>query len=376
MPGNKKLKENASAPEEPMPQAEKKGLSLAWQRALLCVAAVLALCVGGHFLYQVLSPAPPPAAVTEGDPAPGEVLPPAIETHPLPESAFVREGELDGIGYAVYEDYVEITKCPTTFDRVEIPAQIEGFAVMSLGDGAFDSCSALWELKLPNTLRSIGDLCFAGCTALYSLTLPDSLHEIGDYAFYQCLSLTELHISTGLKAIGLYAFDETPFLENQTDTFVILGDGILVDYRGEGGNIALPAEVKMICGMGESEYITGLYVPQGVTRIGEYAFAGCTNLASVTLPGSVEQIGGFAFSGCSSLGQLAIPEGVRSVGDSIFAYCDNFKSVSYPASVQSIGAEQFLLTDTLESIYVAPDTYAHAYFMAGPYADKVIAETE
>ena len=61
-------------------------------------------------------------------------------------------------------------------------------------------------------------------------------------------------------------------------------------------------------------------VPEGVVKIGEHAFAGCTSLRQITLPGSTVEIGAHAFAGCASLESVIAP-GVRKVGSGAFAGC-------------------------------------------------------
>jgi hypothetical protein len=55
-------------------------------------------------------------------------------------------------------------------------------------------------------------------------------------------------------------------------------------------------------------------IPKGVKSIGNWAFSGCSSLASVVIPEGVTSIGGGAFWDCSSLTSIVIPEGVTSIG--------------------------------------------------------------
>ena len=67
------------------------------------------------------------------------------------------------------------------------------------------------------------------------------------------------------------------------------------------------------------ESIKQVKIGDGITGIGNCAFSGCTNLASVTIPGNVTSIGRFAFSSCKALEELTIPEGVKNLGSEIIA---------------------------------------------------------
>ena len=80
-------------------------------------------------------------------------------------------------------------------------------------------------------------------------------------------------------------------MSNSND-FVITKRGILTKYKGPGGNVV---------------------IPEGVTKIGNMAFKGCTGLQSVAIPEGVRVINWRAFSGCTSLTSVVIPESVTKI---------------------------------------------------------------
>ena len=122
--------------------------------------------------------------------------------------------------------------------------------------------------------------------------------------------------------------------------------------------------------------LTSVTIPNSVTSIGNYAFFCCWGLTSVTIPSSVTSIGSYAFYGCSRLksftvasgnkqykavsgllltmdgktlvavpggvtGNVAVPGGVTSIGASAFSGCSGLTSVTIPNSVTSIGRNAF-----------------------------------
>ena len=91
-------------------------------------------------------------------------------------------------------------------------------------------------------------------------------------------------------------------------------------------------------------------LPNNLTKIGEYAFRDCTNLALTELPAGVTSIGGNAFSRCSNLALTELPAGVTSIGGNAFSYCSKLKLTEIPASVTSIGSQSFMRCDSMKEI--------------------------
>ena len=115
-------------------------------------------------------------------------------------------------------------------------------------------------------------------------------------------------------------------------------------------------------------------IPEGVTSIGQEAFAFCTSLASVTIPDSVTSIGASAFGSCYSLASVTIPDGVTSIGQEAFAYCESLASVYCKATTPpSLGVDVFYYNASDRKIYV-PTESVDAYNAAdywSEYADYI-----
>ena len=102
----------------------------------------------------------------------------------------------------------------------------------------------------------------------------------------------------------------------------------------------------------EDTEITNLVIPNSVTNIGHWAFAGCSGLTSVTIPNSVTRIGSNAFQYCSGLTSVTIPNSVTSIGNSAFDGCSGLTSVTIPNSVTSIGSNAFQYCSGLKKVIV------------------------
>ena len=202
----------------------------------------------------------------------------------------------------------------------------------STGSWAFDGCSNLASVTIPDSVTSIGSYAFRGCSNLASVTIPDSVTSIGESAFRGCSSLTSVTIPDSVTSIGSSAFDGCSNL-----TSVTIPDSVTTI-----GNLAF-----LGCSSLES-----IVIGNSVTSIGDYAFDGCSSLESVTIPDSVTSIGYAAFDGCSNLASVTIGNGVTSIGSYAFLGCSSLESVTIPDSVTSIGYAAFYGCSNLASVTI------------------------
>ena len=87
--------------------------------------------------------------------------------------------------------------------------------------------------------------------------------------------------------------------------------------------------------------LTSLTLPAGITSIGRSAFVGCSGLTSLTLPAGITSIDSYAFYSCSGLMSLTLPTGITSIGEYAFMGCSGLTSLTLPASITSIGEYAF-----------------------------------
>ena len=184
----------------------------------------------------------------------------------------------------------------------------KNYPVTTIESFAFEGCKGLTSVTIPNSVTSIGDYAFNGCRGLTSVTIPNSVTSIGDYAFNGCSGLTSIKVESG-NAKYDSRNDCNAIIETNTNT-IIAG-------------------------------CQNTIIPNTATSIGNYAFASCSSLTSLTIPNSITSIGDYAFASCSGLTSLTIPNSVTSIGDYAFNGCRGLTSVTIPNSVTSIGNYAF-----------------------------------
>ena len=247
------------------------------------------------------------------------------------------------------------------FETYVIPDAIEvegvSYPVTRINSTAFSQCKKLKSITIGNMVSWIGGNAFVDCTSLTSIRIPANVEEIGTSSFNGCnLEYADFQSIESLCSIAFANDKANPlscsqnlYINGKKITDLTIPDGItkIRDYAFSGcpgiTSLTFPASLREI-GIETFKGCTGiskLIVPDGLTQIGPSSFFGCTNITSLSLPNSLREIDHEAFEGCTGISKLVLPEGLISIGEMAFRGCISLKEISMPSSIQAIEKDCF-----------------------------------
>lgn len=244
-------------------------------------------------------------------------------------------------------------------------------SVTSIGSGAFAN-DIFNEITIPDNVQTIGEEAFKGCSNLTTITIGESVSEIGNNAFQGCTNLTTLNYAlpeSNWNAIEIGNTGNDPITLSAVKTYcksytydVLDGDPKTIritKYSGKAKNVIIPDKFATydVTEIGEGAFegcttCETIVIPESVTSIGKDAFNKCSSLIEMTIPGSVAQIGQSAFYRCEKMNRVTIEdsETVLSIGQGAFQQCDALQSVTLPSRVTEVKSYAFSHCDALKAL--------------------------
>lgn len=233
---------------------------------------------------------------------------------------------------------------------VHIPSYIKindtSYRVTNIISGAFQNCTEITSIYIPDTVKNIGGYAFkncsklisinipegpttlwswfSGCTNLKSVRLPNTLVTSNGTNFYKCHSLESVELPSSLTNIGTWEFRECYKLKEIKIPNSVTNIGDWAFYQCYGLK-----EIK---------------IPNSVTEIALSVFEDCTGLVSAELPENLSEIKRGLFDGCTSLASVNIPNSVQNIGEYAFNDCQSLRAINFPTSVKNIGLRAFQRT--------------------------------
>ena len=206
----------------------------------------------------------------------------------------------------------------------------------SIGSAAFQNCSSLTSVTIPNSVTTIGSSAFFVCSSLTLVTIPNSVTSIGFVAFEECSGLTSITIPNSVTSIGDRAFAFCSGLEQ----IIVESGNAYYDSRENCNAIIRTSTNTLVTGCKNTVF------PNSVTSIGHYAFEGCSGLTTIVIPNSVTYIGVNSFSYCDDLAQISVDS-----GNTVYDSRDNCNAIIFTSTNSlSIGCKNTVIPNSVTSI--------------------------
>jgi len=273
--------------------------------------------------------------------------------------------EFNGLLYEVVNDSTNVSLIGTYDNwktlieqkgKLEIPSTVVNpsaettYLVYSINIAAFENCSHLVSLVMPDSIVIIDEKAFKDCFCLSSILFSKRLLEIRSNAFDGCKSLLEIRIESALKVLGR-SFKDCDSLTRIDISKTELED-VYFNSLVSLETIILPSSVQIVCSycFGNCYKLVSINL-ENVKRIKDYAFYGCRNLKKVNFSSDLENIGESAFSNCHSL-EIADFSATKlnSISSECFKNCYSLTTALFPDTTKYIGENGFEECKSLKRI--------------------------
>ena len=195
------------------------------------------------------------------------------------------------------------------------------------------------EYAVKEGTKVIAGFAFARCD-ITSITIPASVVSVGETAL-RCPNLSEIIVDEDnpyLKSV-----DNVLFNKDMTEIIFYPPKKPETTYEIPSGVTKIAPHAFL------NRNLNKIVIPEGVTEIGDWAFAACAFISDVNFPDSLETIGKVAFRG-TKLESAKFGSNLKNIGDSAFHQCTNLTSVEFSEGIEKIGENSFSYCTQVENI--------------------------
>ncbi len=211
-----------------------------------------------------------------------------------------------------------------------------GDSVKTVEDYAFSSCENLTDVVIGNNIEVLSKGLFYGCEKLENVTIGSGVKESKESSFQNCIGIKKVDFKGTIDQWAMIAF------EKQETSWTVGSDYV---------NHVISNPIYYTSKL----YINGAEVTEvnltTATKVGKYAFTGCSSIATVNIGNSVEEIEEYAFVECEGLTNLTFGSGLTFIDYCAFNKCTGLTAITIPGNVNRIGAYAFEGCTNLANVY-------------------------
>lgn len=253
-------------------------------------------------------------------------------------------GQLNKLGNSTYSN------CPILKDVVFNDNQ-NFKPELIIGDYTFEKCPQIQSLSFPGRLTSIGNFTFKECTYLANVSFEDSFNavklgygaanasgsSIQSLPLFGNSNLQSLYLGRNIIYNAKSEYGYSPFYNQQWLTDVRFGQAGTVTYNND----------YLLYKVNNCEE---LLLPESLSSIGSYTFAGMTVLKGITIPNKVSTMGTYAFSEDDGLKYAKLSTGCAWLKEGVFNHCDSLEYITIPPVVTKMDTKLFAYCKSLATV--------------------------